>query len=142
MIVGCYGRAKIHADLTKAFKDVRIAANVKADADVTFCTGSPEKILLQRKHPAQRPRIDLGKRFKAVAARALAVKLRFRASGDCSRFDLYIILNVAILQVLVDVLHLYVYVFRTEKRKKMCVSGKLKRRIKMENKNGKRKRLK
>ena len=41
--VDFHGRAKIHADLTKAYKDVRIAANVEADADVTLSSGSPQK---------------------------------------------------------------------------------------------------
>ena len=48
-----YGRAKIHADLTKAYEDVRSAANVETDADVTLSSGSPEKLLPQRKRPAQ-----------------------------------------------------------------------------------------
>ena len=43
-----HGRTKIHADLTKANKDVRTAVNVEADADVTLSSGSPEKLLPQR----------------------------------------------------------------------------------------------
>ena len=42
-------RAKIHTDLTKAYKDLRFAANVETDADVTLSSGSPEKLLPQRK---------------------------------------------------------------------------------------------
>ena len=41
--VDFHGRGKIHADLTKAYKDVRVAANVAPDADVTLSSGSPEK---------------------------------------------------------------------------------------------------
>ena len=84
--VDFYGRAKIHANLTKAFKDVRVATNVGTDADVTLSSGSPEKHLPQRKHPAQRPRSDLSKTSKAVAAKTCASKFRFSgacASGDC-----------------------------------------------------------
>ena len=43
--VDFHGRVKIHADSTKAFKDVRVATNVGTDADVTLSSGSPEKLL-------------------------------------------------------------------------------------------------
>ena len=85
--VDFHGHGKIHADLTKAYKDVRIAANVEPDADVTFSSGSPEKLLPQRKRPAQGPRIDLNKTSKAVAAKTCVSKLRSSrpgGSGDCS----------------------------------------------------------
>ena len=87
--VDFHGRAKFHADLTKAYKDVRIAANVETDFDLTLSSGSPEKRLPQRKHPAQIPRIDFGKTSKAVAANTCASKLKLRssfpgASDDCS----------------------------------------------------------
>ena len=42
--VDFHGRVKIHADLTKACKDVRIAVNVESDADVTLSSGSPETL--------------------------------------------------------------------------------------------------
>ena len=85
--VDFHGRGKIHADLTKAYKDVRIAANVEADADVTLSPGSPEKLLPQWKRPAQGPRIDLSKTSKADAAKTCVAKLRSSrpgGSGDCS----------------------------------------------------------
>ena len=47
--VDVHGRVKIHADLTKAYKDVRSAANVETDAEGTLSSGSPEKLLPQRK---------------------------------------------------------------------------------------------
>ena len=53
------GRSKIHADLTKAYKDVRVATTVRTDADVRLSPGSPEKLLPQWKRPAQGQRIDL-----------------------------------------------------------------------------------
>ena len=43
--VDFHGRAKIHAELTKTYKDVRIAANVEMDADVTLSSGCPQKLL-------------------------------------------------------------------------------------------------
>jgi len=85
--VDFHGRAKIHDDLTKAYKDVRIAANIGADVDVTLSSGSPEKLLSQRKRPAQGPGIDLSKTSKAVAAKSCVSKLRSSGagtSGDCS----------------------------------------------------------
>ena len=47
--VDFHGRVKIHADLTKTYKDVRVATNVGTDADVTLSSGSPKKLLPQRK---------------------------------------------------------------------------------------------
>ena len=85
--VDFHGRAKVHADLTKTYKDVRVAANVGPHADVTLSSGSPEKLLPQRKRPAQGTRIDLSKASKAVTAKACVSKLRSSGagtSGDCS----------------------------------------------------------
>ena len=84
--VDFHGRAKIHADLTKTYEDVGIAANVETDADETLSSGSPEKLLPQRKQPAQRPRIDLSKISKALAVKTCVSKLRSSlpcTSGDC-----------------------------------------------------------
>ena len=81
------GRSKIHADLTTAYKDMRVATNVGTYADVTLSSWSPQKRLPQKKRPAQRPRIDLSKTSKDVAAKTCVSKLRsFRpgGSGDCS----------------------------------------------------------
>ena len=85
--VDFHGRSKIHADLTKAYTDVRVATNVGTDADLTLSSGSPEKFLPQKKRPAQRPRFELSKTSKAVAAKTYASKLRSSGdgtSGDCS----------------------------------------------------------
>ena len=62
-------RSKIHAELAKSYKDVRVATNAGRDADVTLSSGTPEKLLPQKKRPAQRPRIDLSENSKAVAAK-------------------------------------------------------------------------
>ena len=85
--VDFHGRGKIHADLTKTYKDMKIAANIEADADVTLSSRSPEKLLPQRKRPAQGPRIDLSKTSKADVAKTCVSKLRSSrpgGSGDCS----------------------------------------------------------
>ena len=85
--VDFHGRATIHADLTKTYEEVRIAANVETDADVTLSSGSPEKLLPQRKPPGQKPRIDLSKTSKAFVPKNFASKLHSSGaglSGDCS----------------------------------------------------------
>ena len=76
-----HGHAKIHADLTKPHKDLRVAANVETDADVTLSTGCSEKLLPQKKHIAQRPRIELSKTSEAFAAKACVAKLRLLRPG-------------------------------------------------------------
>ena len=66
---------------------MRVAGNIEADADVTLSSGSPEKLLPQRKRHAQGPHIDLSKTSKAVAAESCVSKLRSSGAGtigDCS----------------------------------------------------------
>ena len=75
------GRSKIHADLTEAYKDVRVATNIGTDADVMLSSGIPEKLLPQTKQPAQGPRFDLSKTSKAVAAKTCVSKLRSSGAG-------------------------------------------------------------
>ena len=60
---------------------MRVAASVGTDGDVTLSSGSPEKLFSQKKRPAQRPRIDLRKVSKAVAAKTCASKLRSSGAG-------------------------------------------------------------
>ena len=40
---------------------MKVATNAGSDADVTFSSGSPEKLWPQKKRSAQKPRIDLRK---------------------------------------------------------------------------------
>ena len=80
-------RARFHADLIKAYKDVRFAANVGTDADVTLPSGSPEKLLPQKKRPAQRPRIDLSKTSKGDAAKTCVSKLCSSGAGTSGDFS-------------------------------------------------------
>ena len=85
--VDFHGTSQIYADLTKAYKNVRIASNVETGVDVSVSPETADKLAPQRCQPAQRPRIDVGKTSKAVAAKALAEKLRSSGagtSGDCS----------------------------------------------------------
>ena len=85
--VDFHGRSKFHANLTKTYKDVRVASSVGMGADVTLSSESSEKLLPQRKRPVQRPRIDLNKTSKAAATKSCILKLRSSdawTSGGCS----------------------------------------------------------
>ena len=75
---------KILADLTKAYKDVRVGTNNETDADVTLSSGIPEKLLPQRTCPAQGPRIDLSRTSKAVVAKTCVSKLRSSGASTSS----------------------------------------------------------
>ena len=80
------GQSQIYADVTKAYKNVRVASNVETGVEVNVSPETPDKLAPQRCQPAQRPRIDVGKTSKATAAKDLAVKLRSSrpgTSGDC-----------------------------------------------------------
>ena len=102
--VNLHGRVKNRANSTKAYKDIRVATNVGSDVDVTLTSGSPEKLLPQRKRPAQRPRFDLSKISKLLPQTpvfqncVLLVLARLVTSRDLNS----IMLNVAFLLVLFD----------------------------------------
>ena len=84
--VDFHGQSQIYADLTKTYKNVRVASNVETGVEVNVSPETPDKLAPQRCQPAQRPRIDVGKTSKAIAAKALAVKLRSSrpgTSGGC-----------------------------------------------------------
>ena len=85
--VDFHGKSQIYADLTNAYKNVRIASNVETGVDVTVSPETADKLAPQRCQPAQRPRIDVGKTSKATTAKALVAKLRSSCPGgsdDCS----------------------------------------------------------
>ena len=82
-----YDKSQRYADLTKAYKNVRIASNVETGVEVSVSPETPDKLAPQRRQPAQKPWIDVGKTSKAAAAKALVVKLCFSCPGgsrDCS----------------------------------------------------------
>ena len=84
--VDFHGQSQINADLTKAYKNVKVASNVETGVEVIVSPETPNKFAPQRCQPAQGPRIDVRKTSKATAAKALAVKLhssRPGTSGDC-----------------------------------------------------------
>ena len=84
--VDFHGKSQIYADLTKAYKNVRVASNVETGVEVNVSPETSDKLAPQRCQPAQRPRNDVDKISKATAAKALAAKLRSSragTSGDC-----------------------------------------------------------
>ena len=128
--VDFHDKSQIYADLTKAYKNVRLASNVETGVEVSLSPETPYKFAPQRRQPAQKPRIDVGKTSKAAAsAKACISELRSSGvgmSGDSSGFK-SIMLNVAFLLVLVDV---YVFGYAPEKRKSLngvCVCEKMKK---------------
>ena len=85
-IVDFHDKSQIYAELTKANKNVRLASNVETGVEVSVLPETPDILAPQRRQPAQKPRIDVGKTSKAAAAKALAVELRPSCpgtSGDC-----------------------------------------------------------
>ena len=84
--VDFHGKSQIYADLSKAYKNVRVASNVETGVEVNVSPEAPGKLAPQRRQPAQRPRIDVGKTSRAAVAKALAAKLRSSRAGmssDC-----------------------------------------------------------
>ena len=79
-----HGGVKNLADLTKAYKDVRVATNVATVADLTLSSGSPEKLLPQTEPPALRPSIDLSRTCKALVAKTCVSKLRSSGADTSS----------------------------------------------------------
>ena len=71
-----HDKSQIYSDLTKAYKNVRLASNVETGAEVGVSPETPDKLAPQRCQPAQKPQIDVGRSSKASAAKALVVKLR------------------------------------------------------------------
>ena len=110
--------SRIHADLTRAYKNVRLASKAEKGLEVSVSPETAGKLAPQGRHSAQKPGIDVGKTSEAAAAKALAAKfLSFHAgiSGDASQFDLYIIfLKVAFLVISVDNQY---FSYITQKRK-------------------------
>ena len=85
--VDFHDKSQIYVDLTNAYKNVSVASNVETGVEVNVSPETPDRLALQRRQPAQKPRIGVGKTSKAAAAKTSAVKLRSScpgSSGDCS----------------------------------------------------------
>ena len=74
----------------KAYKNVRLVASVGTETEVFASPESPEKLLPQRKQPAQRTRFNLSTTSKAASAKAWAAKLGSSPPVLSGYFFLYI----------------------------------------------------
>ena len=84
--VDFHGKSQIYADLTKAYKNARVASNAETGVEDDVSPKTPDKLASQRRQPAQMPRIDVGETSKAAVAKPLAAKLRSSRAGmggDC-----------------------------------------------------------
>ena len=52
--VDFYDKSQIYADLTKAYKNVRVASNVETGVEVSVLPETPDKLAPQRHQPAQK----------------------------------------------------------------------------------------
>ena len=85
--VDFHKKSEIYADLTNAYKNVRIASNVETGVEVSVSPETPDKLAPERLQLAQKSRIDVGKTSKAASAQDLVGQLRSSrpsGSGDCS----------------------------------------------------------
>ena len=82
--VDFHDKSQIYAHLTKTYKNVRLASNVETAVEFSQSPEIPDKFFPQRRQPAQKPRIDVGKTSKAAAAKVLVVKLRSSRPGGSS----------------------------------------------------------
>ena len=74
--VNVHGYDKIQAELEKSNKAVRVASDVESSSSFIEPVFVSEKLPEQRRHPAQPPRIDIGKTHYGGMADLLAGKLR------------------------------------------------------------------
>ena len=75
--MGFHDKPQIYADLTKAYKNVRLAWNVETGVEVSVSPEFPDKLAPQRRQPAQEPPIDVGKTSKAAAEKNFSRKTAF-----------------------------------------------------------------
>ena len=74
--VNVHGYEKFQSEVEKAYKAVRVANDVESSSSLSDSFFVSEKLPEQRRHPAQRPRIDIGKTHYSGMADLLAGKLR------------------------------------------------------------------
>ena len=73
---------KIRSELEKSFKAVRVASDVESSASLSEPMFVSEILPEQRRRPAQRPRIDIGKTPHRGVAELLAVKWRSKRKNS------------------------------------------------------------
>ena len=74
--VDIHGYQKIRAELEKSYKAVKVASDVESSWSLSQPAFVSEKLPEQRRRPAQRPRIEIGKTHHSGVAYLLAGNLR------------------------------------------------------------------
>ena len=74
--VDAFGYENIRAELEKSYKAVRVANDVESSSSLSEPVFVSERLPEQRRRPAQRPHIDIGKTHHSCVADLLAGKLR------------------------------------------------------------------
>ena len=74
--VNVHGNGKIRPELEKSYKAVRVASDVESSSSLSEPVFVSRRLPEQRRHPAQRPRIDISKSHHSGVAELLVGKLR------------------------------------------------------------------
>ena len=74
--IDVHGKEKIGAQLEKSYKAGKVASDVESSSSLSEPAFVSDKLPEQRRHPAQRPRIDIGKTHQCGVVDLLAGKLR------------------------------------------------------------------
>ena len=74
--VDVHGYEKIRTELEKSYKAVRVASDVESSSSLSEPVFVSERLLEQRRRPAQRPRIDINETHHSDVAELLAGKFR------------------------------------------------------------------
>ena len=74
--VDAHGKENIRPELETSYKALRVASDVESSSSLSEPVFVSEKLSEQRRRPAQRPRIDIGKTHHSGVAELLAGKLR------------------------------------------------------------------
>ena len=74
--VNVHNYEKIRAELEKSYKAVRVVSDVESTSSLSEPVFVSERLLEQRRRPAQRPRIDISKTHHSGVDELLAGKLR------------------------------------------------------------------
>ena len=77
-----HGYENIRAELEKSYKTVRIGSDVESSSSLCEPVIVMERLPEQRRCPAQRPRIDIGKTHHSGVADLLAGKLRSKRKSS------------------------------------------------------------
>ena len=80
--VDAHGYENIRAELEKSCKAVRVASDVESSSSLSEPVFVSEKLPEQRRHPAQRPRIDIRKTHRCRVADLLAGNLRSKRTAS------------------------------------------------------------